>query len=54
LLKVTNYLLVGPEAGLSSEELQEIENISFKKCRLTQNTLRAVQAVAISSALFRI
>lgn len=48
------YLLVGPEAGLTLEELQKLENISFQKCSLTSTILRAVQAIAIGSALFKI
>jgi 16S rRNA (uracil1498-N3)-methyltransferase len=48
------YLLVGPEAGLTLEELQQLENLSFQKCHLTSTILRAVQAVAVGAALFKI
>lgn len=47
-------LLIGPEGGLTQEELQRLESLSFKKCRLTPTILRAVQAVAIGAALFKI
>ena len=49
-----NYLLVGPEGGLTLEELQQLENVSFQKSHLTPTILRAVQAVAIGAALFKI
>jgi len=47
-------LLVGPEGGLMQEELSLLENQNFQMCELTQTTLRAVQAVAVSAALFRL
>jgi len=47
-------LLVGPEGGFTQEELENIEEKSFKKCRLTPTILRAVQAVALGAALFKI
>lgn len=47
-------LLIGPEGGLTQEELQNLEKKSFQKCRLTSTILRAVQAVAVGAALFKI
>lgn len=47
-------LSVGPEGGLTDEELNFLGNHGFDMCTLTQTTLRAVQAVAISSGLFRL
>jgi 16S rRNA (uracil1498-N3)-methyltransferase len=48
------YLLVGSEAGLTLQELQELENLAFEKCYLTPTILRAVQAVAVGASLFKI
>jgi len=48
------YLLVGPEGGLTFQELQKLENDSFEKYHLTSTILRAVQAVAVGAALFKI
>ncbi|MCX5924240.1 MAG: RsmE family RNA methyltransferase [Candidatus Dependentiae bacterium] len=47
-------LSVGPEGGLTGEELDFLRNHGFESCALTKTTLRAVQAVAVSSALFRL
>ncbi|MFA5999288.1 MAG: RsmE family RNA methyltransferase [Candidatus Babeliales bacterium] len=47
-------LSVGPEGGLTFEELDILRDHGFDTCALTQTTLRAVQAVAVSSALFRL
>ncbi len=47
-------LLAGSEGGLTKSELEHLDTISFKKCRLTPTTLRAVQAVAVGAALFKI
>ena len=47
-------LLVGPEGGLTAEELSVLKNHNFQMCALTQTTLRAIQAVAVSAALFRL
>ncbi len=48
-------LLVGPEGGITQDELSWlVEKQSFQTCALTQTTLRAVQAVAVSAALFRL
>jgi len=47
-------LLVGPEGGLTEQEIAELEKSNFVACRLTQTTLRAVQAVAVGVGLFRI
>lgn len=54
LLQEKICLLVGPEGGLIQEELQHLDNLSFEKCRLTSTILRAVQAVAIGAALFKL
>ncbi len=48
------YLLIGPEGGLTKKELLIIKERGFKGCLLTPTVLRALQAVAIGSALFRI
>lgn len=47
-------LMVGPEGGLTHEELMQLEKLSFKKCRLTSTILRAVQAVALGAGLFKL
>ncbi|MCX5923290.1 MAG: RsmE family RNA methyltransferase [Candidatus Dependentiae bacterium] len=47
-------LFVGPEGGLLEKELSFLSSEKFQKCALTQTTLRAVQAVAVSAALFRL
>jgi 16S rRNA (uracil1498-N3)-methyltransferase len=47
-------LFVGPEGGLLEKELSLLISEKFKKCALTQTTLRAVQAVAVSAGLFRL
>ena len=47
-------LSVGPEGGHTDEELDFLKGQGFDTCALTQTTLRAVQAVAISSGLFRL
>jgi 16S rRNA (uracil1498-N3)-methyltransferase len=47
-------LLVGPEGGLTKDELQHLEQIPFQKCHLTPTILRAVQAVALGAGLFKI
>ena len=47
------YLLVGPEAGLTEQEMVVLKESHFTSCRLTMTTLRAVQAVAVGTGLFR-
>ncbi len=47
-------LLVGPEGGLTADELIFLKDHNFQTCALTQTTLRAIQAVAVSAALFRL
>jgi 16S rRNA (uracil1498-N3)-methyltransferase len=54
LLQEKICLLVGPEGGLTQEELQNLEKKSFQGCRLTPTILRAVQAVAVGAGLFKI
>lgn len=48
------YLIVGPEGGLTQEELLLLKEHEFITVRLTQTVLRALQAVAVSSSLFRL
>ena len=48
------YLLVGPEGGLTDNEIGRARGAGFIVASLTETVLRAVQAVAISSALFRL
>lgn len=46
--------LVGPEGGLTDEEINIVAQLSFFSCRLTSTTLRAVQAVAVGAALLKV
>ncbi len=48
------YLLVGPEGGLTAQELLMIKEAGFKACTLTKTVLRALQAVTVGTALFRV
>lgn len=48
------YVVVGPEGGLTAQELDMLKEQGFKVCSLTSTVLRALQAVAIGGALFRI
>ena len=48
------YITIGPEGGLTVQELSMIKKHGFKVCSLTPTTLRALQAVAVGAALFRI
>ena len=48
------YLTVGPEGGLVLKELDFLKQNSFVFCHLTQTILRAVQAVSVGAALFKI
>lgn len=47
-------LLVGPEGGLTEDEFRQLESYLFEKCCLTPTILRAVQAVALGSGLFKL
>lgn len=47
-------LLVGPEGGLTVEELDFLDLKEFRFCALTSTTLRALQAASVSAALFRL
>ncbi|MBP7854455.1 16S rRNA (uracil(1498)-N(3))-methyltransferase [Candidatus Babeliales bacterium] len=47
-------LIVGPEAGLTDSELQNLKKFKFQFCALTDTVLRAVQAVALSAGVFLI
>lgn len=47
-------LLVGPEGGLTGDEVEQLVQQNFLMCGLTSTTLRAVQAVPIAMALFRL
>ena len=48
------YITIGPEGGLTVQELSMIKKYGFKVCSLTPTTLRALQAVAVGAALFRV
>lgn len=47
-------LIVGPEGGFTVFELELLKSNNFILLALTKTTLRALQAVAVSSALFRL
>ena len=47
-------LLVGPEGGLTEEELALVKKSEFVSCALTSTILTAVQAVALGAGLFRL
>lgn len=47
-------LLVGPEGGLTDSEFIFLDQYQFNRCLLTSTTLRAVQAVAVGAAIFRL
>ncbi len=47
-------LLVGPEGGFTSTEVQLLRDQKFIFCALTPTVLRAVQAVALSAGLIRL
>ena len=46
-------LLVGPESGFMPEELELARTHNFSQVKLTQGTLRALQAVAVSLGIIR-
>jgi 16S rRNA (uracil1498-N3)-methyltransferase len=46
--------LVGPEAGLTEIELIKLHDAHFISCYLTQTVLRAVQAVALGAAVWKL
>jgi 16S rRNA (uracil1498-N3)-methyltransferase len=55
LLSASNLcLLVGPEGGLTEQEVTALVQANYLSCRLTSTTLRAVQAVAVGASLFRL
>ncbi|CAN5213398.1 N/A [soil metagenome] len=43
--------LIGPEAGLTTLEIELATQIGFKPCKLTGTVLRAVQAAAVGAGL---
>ncbi len=47
-------LLVGPEGGLTEQELELVKKNEFVSCALTPTILTAVQAVALGAGLFRL
>lgn len=47
-------LFVGPEAGLTNQELQITKEHNFYFCALTPTILKAVQAVALGAGLIRL
>lgn len=47
-------LVIGPEGGLTHQETSLLSRYKFQAIRLTETVLRALQAVAISAALFRL
>ena len=48
------YIIIGPEGGLTIQELSMIKEHGFIACSLTPTVLRALQAAAVGAALFRI
>jgi len=54
ILSQDKYIIVGPEGGLTIQELSMIKEHGFTVCSLTPTVLRALQAVAVGAALFRI
>jgi 16S rRNA (uracil1498-N3)-methyltransferase len=53
-LKSSLHLLVGPEGGLTDQELLLVQKSGFVSCVLTSTILTAVQAVALGAGLFRL
>ena len=51
---IVTYVVVGPEGGLLKKELSFLLQHDFISYSLTQTVLRAVQAVAIGAAIFRL
>ena len=47
-------LLIGPEGGLTDQELAQAQNGGFVSCALTPTILTAIHAVALSAGLFRL
>ncbi len=47
-------LLVGPEGGLTDQELSLVQKSEFVSCALTPTILTAIQAVALGAGLFRL
>lgn len=50
----TINLLVGPEGGLTEQELSLLQKSNFVSCALTPTILTAVQAVALGAGLMRL
>lgn len=53
-LKNSIQLLVGPEGGLTDQELSLVKKSNFASCALTPTILTAVQAVALGAGLMRL
>jgi 16S rRNA (uracil1498-N3)-methyltransferase len=47
------YLMIGPEGDLTPAEKKQLEEADITLCALTPTILRACQAAALSSAIFR-
>lgn len=50
----TVCLFIGPEGGLTVQELSQLKEHDFKISSLTPTILRALQAAAVGAALFRV
>ena len=46
-------IVVGPEGGLTQQEVQIAKLQGYVPCKLTSTTLRALQAVAVSVGIIR-
>lgn len=46
-------LIIGPEGDFSIKEKDSLIETQFKKCKLTQNILRSVQAVNVALGIFK-
>lgn len=47
-------LLVGPEGGLTDQEVQTVQQYNFQTCALTPTILKAVQAVTLGAGMLRL
>lgn len=43
--------LIGPEGGLTQDEIQVVKELGFVRCRLTATVLRAVQAASVGAGM---
>lgn len=43
--------LIGPEGGLTSTEIQTVQDLGFTACQLTGTVLRAVQAASVGAGM---